>query len=116
MEALIQLAMQVGILLAMALLTLVANALRKFIASKATREDMEMLQNLAEMAVWAVEQKGAGVFATKKEAARDIIFGELRNMEKLGKYPTTTIDAAIEASVGTGINFTKLTREESQNS
>lgn len=112
MESLQSLLLEVGVLAAVAALTWIANTLRGYINSKKNVANLELLGNLAEVAVWAVEQNGAGVFGTKKDAAVVIIEKQLREMGLLGKFPGSTIDSAIEAAVGSQFHFSKHTREE----
>lgn len=110
MEVLQGLLMELAVVGAVAVLTYVIQTLRAYIKSKASKEDLELLEKLADIAVWAVEQKGTGIFSTKKDAAREIILTELNNL-KAGKFPTGTVDAAIEAAVATNFHYSKHTRE-----
>jgi hypothetical protein len=112
MEALQEVLVEIGLLLALAIGSWVANTLRGYIMSKKNSANLELLGNLAEVAVWAVEQKGPGVFGTKKDAAVVIIEKQLREMGLLGKFPGSTIDAAIEAAVGSQFHYSKHTVEE----
>jgi len=113
MEALSGVLLELAILVAMALATFIATELRKFIKSKASKENLELLERIADIAVWAVEQNPHPVFGSKKTEALKIIEAQLRELKLLGKYPGSTIDSAIEAAVATNFHYGKHTSEAS---
>lgn len=113
MEALSGALLELAILAAMALATFVATELRKYIKSKANKENLELLEKMADIAVWAVEQKHTPLFGSKKDEALKIIEAQLAELKLLGKYPSSTINSAIEAAVGTNFHYGKHTSEAS---
>lgn len=111
MEALQGLLVEVAVLLAVAMLTWVANSLRAYIKSKSDKDMVFILDKLVDTAVWAVEQRGSGPFASKKDAARQTILDQLRDMKMDRRFSIQTIDAAIEAAVGANFHYGKHTGE-----
>lgn len=112
MEVLLPILYQVLALIAITMGLAVVGLIRRWLKAKLSKEEFEFLDRLAEAAVWAVEQKGSGVFTTKKAAAQAIIGDQLMKANMYDRFRSETIDAAIEANVGNAFHFGKHTREE----
>lgn len=109
MEALTPIVVNAMVLVIGTLLTLALTAFRRYLKAKLTAEQYALLDRIADAAVWTVEQKGAGVFTNKKEAASQIVAAGLASEGLQDKFATHTIDAAIESNVATAFNYGKLT-------
>lgn len=102
---LLGIAIALGVVLAFVLVGGLIATFTGFMRARLKQEDMELLDRVALMAVWAVEQLGSGVFTNKKAAAKEIIGDQLQKQGKLDVFAPTMIDAAVEANVAQAFNY-----------
>lgn len=105
MDVLLTVALYLGIILLFVLVTGVIALFSSFLRTRVQKEDMELLDRIANMAVWAVEQMGAGVFGGKKATAAGIVATHLKTIKKDGRFSPEIIEAAIESNVGTNFHW-----------
>lgn len=106
MEQISALLVQIAALVITGMLTAALAALRAYLKSKLTTEQYDLLDKLANSAVWSVEQQGPGLFLTKKEAATNIVNQALAH--KGIELPEDAVNAAIESNVATSFHYGKL--------
>lgn len=108
MEALQNVLIGLAVALVVAFLTGALNSVRNYLNGKLTTAQLELLNQIAEIAVWAIEQTGPGTFATKRDAAIAIIkeYLEAHGFE----FPDTVIEAVVESSVATSFNYNTLVK------
>lgn len=75
--------------------------LNSYLKAKLTHQQYITLDQIASMAAWAVEQQGSGPFATKKEAATELV------KANAPQFDAKTISAAIESAVANEINWSR---------
>ncbi len=109
MELLQSLLLEVAVMVALAALTWLILQARNYLKAKLSAEHYALLDRLAEAAVWAIEQRGAGVFTSKKEAAMSVVYHGLKDQGI--KLPTAQVDNAIEANVAFSFHAAKHTKE-----
>lgn len=109
MDLLLTVGLYLGIILLFMLVTGLISLTTAFLRTRVEREDMELLDRVANMAVWAVEQVGVGVFGTKKANAVSIVDSHMRKIRKNHRFSTEMVEAAIESNVATNFHWKDLT-------